>query len=140
LKYYSQNINRPRIKFVVYFGDRVKAQTASSLFASLKKWIDKRSDSFAAKTRKESGEAKGVKMDYVLGFLKGLREQYEEQRADESYALVVTVSKEVENAYNEIAGLHTAYMSSTIRCRYNMDAQNAGYNDGKHYGKALESV
>lgn len=82
-----------------------------------------------------------VKNDYILGFLSGLEDRFEEQVNKEDWGLVLVKDALVEQKYNEME--LKSVKSNPINTMGDMGAKMQGYEDGKsfdHNKKALKEV
>ena len=96
---------------------------------------------FFLKIRKEYKKETGVKLNawelkgrvntYIAGFLKGLKEKLEEQRASNVYALVLVVPQEVEEEF-KLKKLHKGDKTSAEMAK-DADAFDAGFKDGQKH-------
>lgn len=85
------------------------------------------------------GSTKGVKEDYIQGFLDGLKEEYYEQVLSQNrYALVITVPEEVKTEEKK------RYTSRSIKIKViipanNRDVQLFGYREGKEFAQGIKT-
>jgi hypothetical protein len=121
-------------KVPVFFGEDDKAQACKDLYEFIAPWLNKRACNYATMMRNKHGVVKGVKQDFIIGFLRGLREKFKEQTAsNESYALVVVVSKEVREEYEDFSkGFGKVSMPSMV-VHGSREAREAGYQEGKNF-------
>ncbi len=83
--------------------------------------------------RNKHGIVKGVKQDYILGFLSGLKSKFDEQiKSNESYAIVVVTPKEVKDEFQKLK-LKNVQFSNSVQCHGSQQARQAGYNDGRNF-------
>lgn len=137
---YSSSIGKTL--YPAFFGEEEKAEIAKTVYDFALPWLTKNSANYATRMRNTKGIVKGVKQDYILGFLKGLEEQYKAQveretAENKSYALVLTVPTAVTDAYGNL-GLVTKTHSGRMNVHGSTEARNAGYRDGLTYGRAIE--
>ena len=84
---------------------------------------------------KTSGTAKGIEMSYAFGFIKGLKEQYEEQVAsDQMYAMVLVKDQRVDDFIKE--NTTQKAVISSVGKNYNGFAAMIGFSDGKTFSTA----
>lgn len=122
---------------VVFLGQEEDAEVACKMYDYAVKWVDKSACKYATKMRNTQGIVKGVKQDYILGFLKGLQSKFEEQvKSNESYALVVVTPKAVTEEFQTLT-LKNVKCSSSMSCHGSQQARQAGYNDGKNFSTNL---
>lgn len=118
---------------VVFFGEEDDANIACGMFDYAVVWLNKSACNYATKMRNKHGIVKGVKQDYILGFLKGLNDKFEEQvRANQQYALVVVVPPKVKDEYKKIP-LKSAQLSGRMNVHGSAEARAAGYQAGKGF-------
>lgn len=118
---------------VVFFGEEEDAKIACGMFDYAVVWLNKSACNYATMMRNKHGIVKGVKQDYILGFLKGIKDKFEEQiRANSQYALVVVVPPKVKEEYKKIP-LKSARLSNNMNVHGSAEARAAGYNAGKSF-------
>ena len=122
--------------YPVFFGEIEEVDTCKSLYDYAVVWLNKRACSYATKKRNDEGIVKGVKQDFILGFLKGLEDKYKEQvDADNRYALMVVVKEEVKDEYKkETAGFQKANFSGRVNTHGSAEARKEGYLAGRTFG------
>lgn len=120
-------------KVVVFFGEEEDAQVACSMFDYAVVWLNKSACNFATMMRNKHGIVKGVKQDYILGFLKGLSDKFDEQiRANQQYALVVVVPPKVKEEYGKLE-LKKSTFSNNMTTHGSEEARAAGYQAGRSF-------
>lgn len=131
LVYYRKNGNRT---YPVFFGEEEKALVCKALYDYTSIWLNKRACAYATKMRNTAGIVKGVKQDYIVGFLQGLSDKFQEQvKADqEMYALVVVVPHEVQQAFDKKEFDGTTKPLS-IQLHGLAAARREGYRAGKNF-------
>lgn len=118
---------------VVFLGEEEDAEIACSMYDYAYKWLNKSACNYATRMRNTQGIVKGVKQDYILGFLSGLTSKFNEQiKSNESYAMVVVTPKEVNDEFQKMK-LKTVKLSDSVRCHGSQQALQAGYNDGRNF-------
>jgi hypothetical protein len=127
---------RGNVKTPIFFGEEDKANICKSMYEFIAPWLNKRACNYATKIRNTEGIVKGVKQDFILGFLNGLADKFKEQVAtSESYALVVVINPLVKNAYEDRSkdfkkgGVHAPKMTVHGLA----EARAAGYQEGKTF-------
>jgi hypothetical protein len=119
---------------VVYFGEEDDAEVACGMYDYAVVWLNKSACNYATMMRNKHGITKGVKQDYILGFLQGLKDKFAEQiKQNECYALAVVVPKTVKE-YVEKQEIKKVTLSNTMNVHGSQAARVAGYNDGKNFG------
>lgn len=122
-----------RDRKVVFLGEEDDAIVAQSMYDYAFTWVNKNSSKYATNMRNKYGIVKGVKQDYILGFLSGLKSKFDEQiKSNESYAMVVVTPKEVNDEFQKLK-LKNVQFSNSIQCHGSQQARQAGYNDGRNF-------
>lgn len=81
---------------------------------------------------------KGDENDYIKGFLRGLQEKLQEQRAKEEFALVLVTPQEVED-YIDNLGL-VSKKARKVSSAGNSEAYNKGFSRGKDFEHGRTSI
>lgn len=120
--------------YPVFFGEEEKALICKDLYEHTVIWLNKRACAYATKMRNTRGIVKGVKQDFIVGFLSGLRDKFEEQVNQDSnmYALVVMVDPQVKSAFDRIQ-LGGTLKSKSMTVHGLDEARAAGYREGKNF-------
>lgn len=120
-------------RFAVFFGEEEDANIACGMYDYAVVWLNKSACNYATMMRNKYRIVKGVKQDYILGFLKGLEDKFEEQiRANAQYALVVVVPPKVKEEYKKL-NIKTKVLSNTIYVHGSEEARAAGYQAGRSF-------
>ena len=123
----------PSDRVAVFFGEEDDANIACGMYDYAVVWLNKSACNYATKQRNSGGPVKGVKQDFIVGFLKGLKDKFDEQiRANNQYALVVVVPPEVKKAYEGL-GLIKLNLSNSMTTHGSQEARAAGYQAGKGF-------
>ncbi|WP_253200797.1 hypothetical protein [Clostridium sp. CF012] len=81
---------------------------------------------------KDGYSVKGVGNDYAMGFIVGLKENFEEQKkANQEWGLVLVKDKEVVEAYNQKTFKHSINTNTTFQG--NTDIYYKGVEDGEKF-------
>lgn len=122
--------------YPVYFGNEEDAHVCRELYDYAVVWLNKSACNYATKKRNTEGMVKGVKQDYILGFLKGLGDKYKEQvESNSQYALIIVVPKEVKSEYNTAtASMTSKNWSGHMNTHGSVEARSDGYAAGKSFG------
>ena len=131
MMFYKNDIHRASSKLCVFFGEEDDAEVAFELFEFAVVWLAKTSAKYATMMRNKHNITKGVKQDYIVGFLAGLRDKFKAQVASK-YALVVVVPQSVKEEYSKIS-LKKANFSHTIRVHGSKQARDDGYQSGRTF-------
>lgn len=84
------------------------------------------------KYKKAGYSTKGVANDYAIGFIKGMTEQFDEQkRTNQEWGLVLSKDKEVVDAYNK--KVFKKSINTNTRYKGNSNVFNQGHKDGKKF-------
>lgn len=117
----------------VFMGLKEDAMVAKAVYAFALKDIDKGMYRTYRKFRDSGKDAKGVRGDYVTGYLKGLTEKFWEQIDKNSWGLVVVTPPEVTKEYDAMIFAQFKSNAKTSR-QGNSEAAATGYSDGKSFG------
>lgn len=127
---YSRNGRRRRTYILTFLGRKEDAEIASSTFkAALRA---------ASNLAEEHVRKGGKKKSYMLGWVQGLSEKFEAQKANDStLALAIRVPSDVQDALDAMEGLKRG----TPYRRLHLDAasHNAGRLDGLQFGTGVTS-
>lgn len=125
-------------RICVFFGQEEDATVACGMYDYAVVWLNKSACNYATKMRNDRGIVKGVKQDYILGFLKGLEDKFEEQvKANTQYALVVVVPPKVKEEYKTLTSgkeFNHVNLSGNMSVHGSAEARAAGYQAGKSFG------
>jgi len=125
-------------KYAVLFGNKEDVECVAAIFNAAATYAESNANKYTTKFRMQYGETKGIRNDYLLGFIKGIEAKYEEQnKADNQYALVLVTPAEVVNGFNELISaptFETKEDNIKIKHRNNPQAIAAGYKDGREFG------
>ena len=134
---YRSTPHRSKASYTVFFGEEDKAEAACLVYDFALSWLAKASSNYATRMRNTKGIIKGVKQDYIVGFLEGLEAQYAEQvKTEECFALMVVVPQEVKNAFQDM-NLKSHTLSNRMFIHGSDEAREAGYYDGYTFNKGL---
>ena len=126
-----------RSNICVFFGQEEDATIACDMYDYAVVWLNKSACNYATKMRNERRIVKGVKQDYILGFLKGLEDKFNEQvKANAQYALVVVVPPKVKEEYKTLISgkeFNTVTLSGSMSIHGSVEARAAGYQAGKSF-------
>jgi len=82
--------------------------------------------------------SKGLKNDYLIGFLSGLKDKFKEQVASKGYALVLVkdalVIREVDKKHLRKGA------SSRVVMDHSSDARDTGYRDGRAFNEHQKMI
>lgn len=81
---------------------------------------------------REGSSTKGLENDYALGFIKGIKQKFEEQKkANQEWGLVLVKDKEVTEAYNRIK--FNRKVNTNINYQGHIEAYEKGVKDGNRF-------
>lgn len=135
---YTEPHPKQRKRRIIMIGIRDDVEIAADVFKYAckaadtlsKEYIEKRSKEFAFEAL-DGKHKKAIKNDYLSGYVKGLKEKFEEQVAKDELALAIItpalVVKEVESM-----GLKRGAHSSAVMLG-DRRAKEQGYNDGRSF-------
>lgn len=131
---YYLNRNGKNSVTPAFFGDEDNALTCKGLYDYAVIWLNKTACNYATNMRNKEGIVKGVKQAFIVGFLKGLEDKFEEQtNLNNRYALAIIVPLEVKEAYNNLP-LQRRTSSNRMNINSSEEAKQAGYNAGRSFG------
>lgn len=88
---------------ITFLGKKDDAQIAEILLTYAVANIERESNRLAQKYRNMGYSARGLTSDYALGFINGLHEQFERQKAqNQEWGLVLMKDKDVQEEYSKI--------------------------------------
>ena len=132
----------------VFFGYENDAKVACAIFEYAAKLINRKAGNYVQRFTSKHLPTDGIKGDYIVGFMSGLKEVWNKQDAqwrkdlsENTYALVVVTPAAVTNAYADISkDFKTCNWKNTIERRFDEGAIIAGYSDGMEYANSLKSA
>jgi hypothetical protein len=111
---------------VVFMGYETDAMAATETFDRLFEIGKKLADKECRKARQMYGTASGVKNSFLLGFVKGIKDELEKQ----CVALVLVTPKEVDDYANDVtSGFRT--VNTGVRNAYDNGAYSSGRSAGR---------
>lgn len=131
---YLNNQGQGRIYFM-FFGEREDVEVAYAIYEYTVVWLNKRACNYATNLRNTQGIVKGVKQDFIIGFLNGLRDKFNSEKVnDTELALALTVDTQVTTKYNDMAqNFVKMNLSNSINVHGLEDARNDGYEEGRRF-------
>lgn len=106
---------------------------ATMTFNAIHTFIEKRRRQIYRDARKNGLETKGIREDYVTGFLKGLEEGF--KKNVQEWGLVVVTPKEVVDHVAKMNCKATQIKQHSIK---NSETFYKGYQDGKGFNREIE--
>lgn len=128
-----------RDRKLVFMGEEDDAVVAQSMYDYAFTWVNKNSSKYATNMRNKHGIVKGIKQDYIIGFLNGLNSKFHDQvKEHKSFELAIVVPKEVKDSFQErVKTFKTSNLSSKIVSHGSAIAQSDGYKDGRNFSTNL---
>ena len=129
-----------RKSYPILFGEEQDVEAVKNIFEYAYKFAEESSNKYSTEYRKIHGSSLGIKNDWLIGFLKGLNDKYEEQnKSDESFALMTTTSLEVKNKWTEYKNgsnlnFTKTSINTSMKHKNDYNAMQAGYVEGKNFG------
>ena len=120
---------------VVFFGKDDDVTIAEITYKYAIDCINSEVKKLRRQAYKEYGSAVGIENDYALGFISGLKEKFDEQKAKhQEWGLVLSKPKEVVEQYEE-KSKRFSKKGLTLKTQYhgNSDAYYKGEKDGKEF-------
>lgn len=117
---------------ICFVGLEDDVDIAMAVYTYAMKFVTSETGRLKRQFYKSTGSAKGIEMSYAFGFVRGLKEQYEEQiESDSMYAMVLVKDQRVDDFINE----HTTTKSviQATSKNFNGFAAMLGFSDGKTF-------
>jgi Protein of unknown function (DUF2786) len=118
---------------LVMFGLEEDVEIAEAVYKYAETIVDKLAKSYVGKLYRQGKSTSGVRNEYILGFLTGLRDKFEEQVAQNNWGLVLVTDALVEQHYSDkklrkgsSGGIQPGFSG-------NAEARAEGYNQGKNF-------
>ncbi len=120
---------------ICFVGLEDDVDIAMAVYSYAMHFITKESGRLKRQFYKHQGSAKGIEMSYAFGFVRGLKEQYDEQvQSDAMYAMVLVKDQRVDDFIKEHTTQKSVVASPTKN--YNAFAAILGFSDGKTFSTA----
>jgi hypothetical protein len=118
---------------LVYFGLEEDVEIAKSVYEYAENILDKLAKSYVGKLYRQGKSTKGVRNEYILGFLHGLSEKFREQVEKNDWGLIIVTDALVEQQYSD-KKLRKA-SSGGIQPGFsgNAEARAEGFKQGKNF-------
>ena len=128
--YTSRSGGYSRIKFV---GVKEDVDVAREVFNYAIDIANKKALQFTRKIRDRGENTKGIRNDFLLGFLNGIEAKFQEQvQSDATLALAIVVPKEVTDYVENNLTLRKG-RASRVTALGNAEAKSEGYHAGKSF-------
>lgn len=135
VKYYVSGYKKNY--YPILFGEKQDVEFTSNIINYAYEIANKLSTKYGISYRKKYGSSKGIKNAWLIGFLKGLQDKYEEQNKEKCYSLITTININVINAFNNHINNNeykTTVSKVSMSYKDDSDAITDGYNNGKNFG------
>lgn len=127
---------RGRSRYPMFIGFEEDIEIAQMIFISTITYIDKRATQVYDSYYNAGKPSKGIRGDYIVGFIQGLDKQFQEQRTanKEGWGLVLVTPQAVTD---KVSTMKTGTVRSAgTRRQGNMEAFSSGYDDGNSYNRS----
>ena len=120
---------------IQYIGFPTDIEIATSVFKFAKVQAEYHAKEYVNRAKKEGTYTRGTKTAFLLGYVRGLYEAFEEQKVqDNALALVVQTPQEVMDKLNSMRTRNTSLRTNTL-------SQNEShFNNGMEKGKQFKNV
>jgi hypothetical protein len=118
-------------RYIVFFGLVEDAKIAHELYVKALKVIRKGQDRVNDYLYHRGLPVQGVRGDYAIGFVKGLKEAFAQQVDEQGWGLIVVTPKEVNEAYAQIKWSDSDWGTSSTLTAGAAWAREEGQKDGK---------
>lgn len=118
-----------RGKTLTFLGLKEDAELAKEVYNFAFESINKFAAEYVKKLSNNGFPTKGIRNDFISGFLKGLSEKFKKQVEENNWGLVLIKDAVVVQEFNKM-DLKKEYKRSYAKSAGNKDAINAGYEKG----------
>lgn len=130
--YYLKYKGLPGVNFV-FLGFDNDATIACAVFKFAVAAAEKGMYKCYRKFRDAGKFAKGIRHDYVSGFISGLKNKFEEQVTQNEWGLVLVVPKEVNAVLDGMDLGNVKESKARFHMQFNREASEMGFRDGKNF-------
>ena len=130
---YIQKIRSRGITSIIFLGLKDDVELVKEVFAYAIKIIDYNSKKYADEHR-ELGRYAGIKNQYILGFLAGLKAKFNEQVKQNNWGLIVVKDALV------VAKHSSLHLGKCNHSRAKIDSNDIARNDGYIHGKQFKPI
>ena len=124
---------------IIFTGYETDAHIAKDVFIYICEFVNKAGKNLAQSFYKKHGSAKGIKIDYILGFISGLEAGWESQKNEsEEFALVLQIPPEIEKYTNKFE--ESNLKTGIYKRSGNVEARVLGMKDGKEFSSNKEKL
>lgn len=119
---------------IVFFGREEDVEVCNIVLGYAVDCIDNSIKKLQYKYRKDGLSVKGLANDYAIGFIDGLREQFEKQKKKhQEWGLVLVKDKEVVEAYEQKEKEFEGSVNTSIKFKGHKDIYFKGHEDGQNF-------
>lgn len=120
---------------IVFIGLKNDVEIATEVYKSAVSYILWGMDKCYQKFYLSGKYSRGIRGDYVTGFLRGLKEKFQEQVKEEGWGLVLVRDAVVDEFFKNIEKdfVKTRRCTAKVLTQNNLEAQRMGYKDGKNF-------
>lgn len=126
--YISKRRNVSKIMFIGLKNDH---EIAKQIYIYAIKIISKNCKEYILQNSKNLSTKKGMKNQYIIGYLDGLKDKFAEQIKNNSWGLIIVKDPMVDNIFKDLNIKHGKRHSFCING--NEQDRNNGYRDGKNF-------
>lgn len=122
---------------VVFVGFETDAKIAAQIFEYSAAFVDRRGSNVAQTYNDKGLSSRGIKADYIQGFLAGLKQAYAIQRTSTEFSLALVVPQEVKA---EMSKYGSGSFPNASWGRGSAEARAKGYHDGQEYANQKPAI
>jgi len=125
---------------IVFIGLEEDLAISIEVFKYAVEFINKYATAYIQKLYREGKDSKGVRNDFVSGFLAGLKTAFDTQVASHNYAMVIVPDQVVKDAVSSKA--LKVYKPTGIQPKFSgsQEAKSKGYEKGRQFGSSENST
>lgn len=119
--------------YITFLGNESDVDICKITFDFAVRYIEERCQTIKKELKKRKVSVRGVSNNYSVGFIMGLRDQYERQKQEnQQWGLVLTKPEKAVEIFN-------AKKFKTKQCKYQSypEYQNIGYKDGEKFSMSV---
>ena len=124
-----------KTKTINFIGLKEDVEICKSVYQYAIKVIDHNVNQYMKDLRKQGFPTKGVRNDWIIGFMNGLRDKFKEQIEKEDWGLVL-VKDDAVVEYTKNMKLRSGGRSKAVNTGGNNMAREAGYTTGKNFNSS----
>jgi len=121
---------------IAYFGLEDDVMIAKEVYQYAENILDKLATRYVQKLYRDGKETKGMRNEYMYGFMNGLKEKFKEQVEKNDWGLIIVTDALVEQRYSEkkfrkasSSGIQPGFSGSN-------EARSEGYKEGQNFADA----